>query len=68
MDFETILLDKADHIARLTLNRPERLNALNEQMFKELNQALADVAEDPNIRVLVLTGGGPGFLRGRRSP
>ena len=46
MEFETILLEKADHIARLTLNRPERLNALNEQMFGELNQALTDVAED----------------------
>lgn len=61
MEFETILLDKADHIARLTLNRPERLNALNEQMFRELNQALVDVAEDSEIRVLVLTGAGRAF-------
>jgi 2-(1,2-epoxy-1,2-dihydrophenyl)acetyl-CoA isomerase len=61
MEFETILLEKADHIARLTLNRPERLNALNEQMFGELNQALTNVAEDPDIRVLILTGAGRAF-------
>ena len=55
MEFQTILLEKGDHIAKLTLNRPERLNALNEQMFEELNLALRDVAEDAEVRVLVLT-------------
>ncbi len=61
MAFETILLEKNGQIARLTLNRPERLNALNEQMFHELNLALQDVAEDPRVRVLVLTGAGRAF-------
>ncbi len=61
MEFETILLDKDSHIARLTLNRPERLNALNEQMFMQLNQALEEVAGDPEVRVLVLTGAGRAF-------
>ena len=61
MEFQTILLEKSDHIARLTLNRPERLNALNEQMFVELNSALESVAEDPEVRVLVLTGAGRAF-------
>ena len=51
MAYNTIILDKSDHIARLTLNRPERLNALNEEMFAELNHALEDVAGDTNIRV-----------------
>ena len=55
-----MLLDKAKHIARLTLNRPERLNALNEEMFAELNQALDDVAADHGLRVLVIAGAGPG--------
>ena len=61
MDFQTVLLEKADHVAKLTLIRPERLNALNEQMFKELNIALQDVAEDSEVRVLVLTGAGRAF-------
>ena len=61
MEFQTILLEKGDHIAKLTLNRPERLNALNEQMFEELNLALREVAEDADTRVLVLTGAGRAF-------
>jgi 2-(1,2-epoxy-1,2-dihydrophenyl)acetyl-CoA isomerase len=61
MEFQTILLEKSDHIAKLTLNRPDRLNALNEEMFGELNVALRDVAGDPGVRVLVLTGAGRAF-------
>ena len=61
MTYNTIILDKKDHIARLTLNRPERLNALNEEMFAELNSALEDVATDRDIRVFVITGAGRAF-------
>ena len=61
MTYNTIILEKKDHVARLTLNRPERLNAANEQMFSELNSALADVAGDREIRALVLTGAGRAF-------
>ena len=61
MDYETIILEKKDHVARFTLNRPERLNALNEQMFMELNSALEDVASDREVRALVLTGAGRAF-------
>ena len=61
MDYQTIILEKKDHVARLTLNRPERLNALNRQMFRELNSALEDVAGDRELRVLVLTGAGRAF-------
>ncbi len=61
MAYETIILEKTGHIARLTLNRPERLNALNERMFAELNGALDDVATDRGMRVLVLTGAGRAF-------
>ena len=65
MAYNTILLDKSDHIARLTLNRPERLNALNEEMFAELNHALEDVASDPDLRVFIITGAGRAFCSGR---
>ena len=61
MEFETILVEKRDHIAKVTLNRPERLNAINERMFEELNTALEDVASDPEVRVMVLTGAGRAF-------
>ena len=61
MAYNTILLDKADYIARLTLNRPERLNAINEEMFAELNHALDDVAGDTSLRVFLITGAGRAF-------
>ena len=61
MEFETVLLDKQDHIAKVTLNRPERLNALNMQLFDELKLALDDVAADSDIRAMVLTGAGRAF-------
>ena len=61
VSYNTILLDKTDHIARLTLNRPERLNALNDEMFAELNHALDDVAGDAGLRVFIITGAGRVF-------
>ncbi|MFB8026964.1 enoyl-CoA hydratase/isomerase family protein [Streptomyces sp. NPDC056465] len=56
--YGTILLDRADGIAWVTLNRPDRLNATTEQMHHELLDAFARVAEDGSTRVLVLTGAG----------
>ncbi len=61
LNYETIIFEKQDHIARITLNRPEKLNALNRQMFRELNAALEDVAGDKEMRALVLTGAGRAF-------
>ena len=61
MSYETIILEKKDHVARLTLNRPDRLNAANPQMFSELNSALEDVGGDREVRALVLTGAGRAF-------
>ena len=61
MTYETIILDKKEHVARITLNRPDRLNALNRQMFRELNSALEDVGNDKEMRALVLTGAGRAF-------
>ncbi len=58
MDFENIVLKKEDHVATLILNRPEVFNALNMKMFQEIKEALQDVNEDENIRVMVLTGAG----------
>lgn len=61
MNFETIILKKEDHVATITLNRPQAMNAITMQMFKELIEALQDVNGDDNIRLLVLTGAGRAF-------
>ncbi|MFZ2089122.1 MAG: enoyl-CoA hydratase-related protein [Desulfobaccales bacterium] len=64
MSFTHILLTKSQGIATLTFNRPEKLNALNQDMTLELRQALDDVSQDPGVRVLILTGQGRAFMAG----
>lgn len=63
-DFETILFEKAEGIAWITLNRPEKLNAMNYVMRKELRIALDDVAEDEAVRVAVIRANGRAFSAG----
>ena len=62
MAYETILLDQSDGIARITLNRPDRLNSFTRAMHGELQAAL-DEAKD--ARVVILTGAGRGFCAGQ---
>jgi enoyl-CoA hydratase/carnithine racemase len=64
MSYETILLEKADHIATITLNRPDRLNAFNPQMYEELARACKAVSDDDDVRVVILTGAGRAFSAG----
>lgn len=64
MAYETVILKREGNIATLILNRPERLNALNEQVFAEMNAALDEVEEDESIQLLVLTGAGRAFSAG----
>jgi len=65
MNHESILYQSADGIARITLNRPERLNSFTSSMHAELRDALAQVAADKSARVLLLTGAGRGFCAGQ---
>lgn len=58
MAYETIILKKENHIATLTLNRPDKMNTVNGQMERELGAALADIANDTEIRVMVLAAAG----------
>lgn len=63
--FETITLDTdARGVATLTLNRPEKHNAMSAQMLADLTQAAADLADDDAVRVVVLTGAGKSFCAG----
>src|SRR3990172_911584 len=64
MDFEQITYEKADHIATITLNRPERMNACTAQMIDEWYAALLDANTDPDVRVVIITGAGRGFCAG----
>ena len=65
MTYETILFELTGGIARLTLNRPDRLNSFNSAMHAEVRDALARLASDGSARVLVLTGAGRGFCAGQ---
>ena len=65
MTYETILHESANGIARVTLNRPDRLNSFTAKMHEELRDALAKVKADAAVRVLLLTGAGRGFCAGQ---
>jgi len=56
--YSSIELDRTDGIATLTFNRPKALNALNTILLQELADALDNIAQDENVRVLILTGAG----------
>jgi len=60
----TARFEAANGIGRLTLNRPDRLNAMTNRMVVEVHDALCAIAERADIRVLVLTGAGRGFCPG----
>ena len=65
MAYETILFDKNEGVATITLNRPEMRNALNKVMYRELMDAFRQVARDSEVRAIVLTGSGKGFCSGQ---
>jgi 2-(1,2-epoxy-1,2-dihydrophenyl)acetyl-CoA isomerase len=65
MAYEHILFAVADGIARITLNRPDRLNSFNDRMHEELRDALHCVRDETSARVLLLTGAGRGFCAGQ---
>ena len=65
MSYEQIRFETADGIARITLDRPDRLNSFTTQMHGELRDALSRVAAAGDARVLLLTGAGRGFCAGQ---
>src|SRR5262245_59591236 len=59
-----LLVDREGGVVRLTLNRPEKRNALSRELIEELDEALAAVAADELARVVVLAANGPAFSSG----
>src|SRR3954447_9121719 len=61
---DTILVERADGVATITLNRPDRLNALTPEMQQGYVDALTELDHDTDVRVIVVTGAGRGFCSG----
>ncbi len=64
MAYETIIIDLEDHIAKITLNRPDALNALNAQLLTELADAMNSAQSNDKVRCIVLTGSEKAFAAG----
>ncbi|HKN95438.1 MAG TPA: enoyl-CoA hydratase-related protein [Thermoleophilaceae bacterium] len=64
MSYETVIWEQSGGAGRLTLNRPETLNAWTEQLGHELKQVLEQEAADPGVRAVLVTGAGRGFSSG----
>ncbi|RLB01606.1 MAG: hypothetical protein DRG59_13890, partial [Deltaproteobacteria bacterium] len=64
MGFETICYEQKDQVGWITLNRPEKRNALNDVLLRELSSLLSKIATTKDIRVVVLTGEGKFFAAG----
>ena len=64
MAYEHILLDRDEHVAIVTLNRPEKFNALNPVLWEEIIQIGEDLRADDSVRAVVFTGAGRGFCSG----
>jgi enoyl-CoA hydratase len=64
MTFETLLYDVADRVATITLNRPERYNAIERRMPREIRAAVELADADSDVHVIIVKGAGPGFCGG----
>src|SRR5437667_11393735 len=61
---KTFLYEQRDRIATITLNRPERLNAITFEVYRELTDFFADLRNEQDVRVVVITGAGRAFCSG----
>src|SRR5580692_1292331 len=65
MSEKVLLLDKTDGIVTITLNRPDKLNAFNDELSYALLNTLKELEKDTTVKVIVLTGAGRGFCSGQ---
>ncbi len=61
---EQLLVEQDGHVVTITLNRPERLNAISRDMLNELSAKMVEADKDPEVRCIILTGAGRGFCSG----
>ncbi len=64
MDYQNVIYEKENRIARITLNRPDNMNALSRELETELYHAIEDAGDDDEIRVVILKGNGRAFCAG----
>lgn len=64
MAWKTVLYEEMDHVAKITMNRPETANTQNIEMLYEMDEAFKAAEKDPNIRVVILAGAGKNFSAG----
>ena len=64
MQLETVIYEVKDNIAKITMNRPEKKNALNHALWDDLIAAFDQAADDPEVRVIILCGAGTSFCSG----
>jgi enoyl-CoA hydratase len=64
MEFTNLILEKRELIGTLTLNRPEKLNAMTPALIAEMGEALTEIEKDPEIKVVVIRGAGRSFCTG----
>jgi len=64
MNYETIIYEKKGAFAKITLNRPDKMNAMNRTMFQEILNALDDAEQDDSMKAVVITGSGKAFCSG----
>lgn len=64
MDYNNLILEKEENIAVLYLNRPQALNALNDELLGEITLAVDEIARDDEVKVLIITGAGKAFAAG----
>jgi len=62
--FKTVILEKNEGVAFITLNQPQKMNAVDQEMIEEMIFAAKEVEDDPLVKVVVLTGSGRGFCAG----
>ncbi|MFH1489315.1 MAG: enoyl-CoA hydratase-related protein [Pseudomonadota bacterium] len=64
MTYENIIVEQADHVGVITLNRPEQMNTFTTALARELNRALAEMEMDRTVRVVIIRGKGKAFCTG----